>query len=78
LTADARRGELAARSDREALNFLSLNLGMDILTGERTPEEASQYFYKAIELHYAGKSVPYMDKLLFDTPQPQSWSANKL
>jgi len=68
LMADARRGELSARSNREDLNFLSLNLAMDILTDQRTPEQASEYFNRAIGLHYAGKSVPYMDKLLFDVP----------
>ena len=62
---------MAARSDSEALNFLSLNLGMDILNGQTTPEAASQYFYKAIDLHYAGKSVPYMERLLFDVPPLQ-------
>ncbi|MCX5794282.1 MAG: hypothetical protein NTY77_02145 [Elusimicrobia bacterium] len=75
LTASVRRGELSARSDSEALNFLSLNLGMDILTGQRTPEEANRYFHKAIDLRYAGKSVPYMERLLFGVPQPPTWPA---
>jgi hypothetical protein len=82
LTADPRRGELSARSDSEALNFLSLNLGMDILTGQRTPEEASRYFYKAIGLRYAGKSVPSMERLLFDVPRPliedQAWFGGRI
>jgi hypothetical protein len=82
LTADARRGELSARSDRESLNFLSLNLGMEILTGQRTPEEANQYFNEAIGLHFAGKSVPYMEKLLFDVPpvppRGRVWSESKI
>ena len=68
LTADARLGELSASSGSEALNFLSLNLGMDILTGGRTPEDASRYFDHAVGLHYAGKSVPYMERLFFDVP----------
>ncbi|MBI5241171.1 MAG: hypothetical protein HY926_11920 [Elusimicrobia bacterium] len=84
LMADAARGEMAARSDRETLNFLSLNLGMDIITGRRTPEAASRYFYKAVDLYYAGKSVPYAEKLVFDVPpareQPRGriWFATKL
>lgn len=84
LMADARKGELSARSDSEELNLLSLNLGMEILTGQRTPEDANRYFYKAIDLHYAGKSVPYMEKLLFDVPPTQpfptarAWFGDKI
>jgi hypothetical protein len=84
VTADAARGELASRSDREALNLLGLNLGMDIITGRRTPEEASRYFYRAIDLTYAGKTVPETEKLLFDVPPPREqpsarlWYATKL
>jgi hypothetical protein len=80
LMADSQKEELAARSDREALNFLTLNLGMDILTGRKTPEEASRRFYQAIDLHYAGRSVPYMEKLCFPVPRPprRAWFENKI
>lgn len=71
LMVDEERGEMAARSDREALNFLSLNLGMDILAGRRSPEEASRHFTRAVDLFYAGKSVPEAEKLLFDVPPPR-------
>jgi hypothetical protein len=83
LTADAARGTLAARSDRESLNFLSLNLGMDIIAGRRTPEAASRAFDRAVELYYAGKSVPQAERLLFEVPPPRQpagrlWSESKL
>lgn len=62
------QGELAARSDREEFNRLTLNLADDIVTGRRTPEQASRFYSNAVELSAAGKSSAYLERLLFEVP----------
>jgi hypothetical protein len=59
-------GELAARSDREELNCLTLNLADDIVSGRMTPAQADGFFRSAVRLAAAGKSSAYMDRLIFD------------
>ena len=58
-------GEIGARSDRESLNILALNLADDIVAGRRTPEQASRFYLTTTRLAAAGKSSPYLDRLLF-------------
>lgn len=41
---DRTRGTLAARCDREEMNFLALNLAHDIITDQRTVQEARDFF----------------------------------
>jgi hypothetical protein len=60
-------GALAARSDSEAVNLLSLNLAGNIAAGETTPEDANRFFVRTLRLREAGKSSPYMERLLFRT-----------
>ena len=57
-------GAVGARSDREDLNLLSLNLADDIATGRTAPEDANRIFARIVRLHEAGKSSPYMERLL--------------
>ncbi|MDD5656223.1 MAG: hypothetical protein PHF00_03105 [Elusimicrobia bacterium] len=68
LEIDEARGLLGARSDREWLNVLALNLADDIVKGRRTPEEASGFFLKTASQTLAGKSSPYTEGLRFKTP----------
>jgi hypothetical protein len=58
-------GALGARSDREDRNLLSLNLAVEIASGKTTPEDANRFFVRTLRLHEAGKSSPYMERLLF-------------
>jgi hypothetical protein len=60
--------ELGARSNSEELNRLTLNLASDIATGKMTASQASEAFLKTARLSAAGKSSPYLDRLLFDVP----------
>jgi len=60
------RGELAARSDSEELNCLSLNLADDILTGKKTLAEAARFYDRTLALSAAGKSSPYLRRLRFE------------
>jgi hypothetical protein len=62
----AAEGALSARSDRESLNLLALNLANDIATGNLTPEEANSFFVRTRLLQESGKSSSYMERLLFE------------
>ena len=57
--------ELTARSDREDVNFLRLNLADDIVNNRMTPEQASHLHARILELENSGKSSPYMQGLRF-------------
>lgn len=61
--------ELGARSDREEVNYLRLNLADDIVKRRMTPEEARRFRARALALENTGKTSPYMQGLRF-TPEP--------
>lgn len=65
LVADASRGELSARSNREEVNRLNLNLAVEIVAGRKSVEEARRQYARTLEFEAAGKSSPYMEGLLF-------------
>ncbi len=58
-------GQLSARSGSEAMNFLTLNLADEIVTGARSVEDSRDFDSKTARLSKAGKSSPYMEGLLF-------------
>lgn len=57
--------ELAARSDREEVNYLRLNLADDIVRRRMSPEEARRFQERALALENTGKASPYMQGLRF-------------
>lgn len=65
LDADARFGEMSARSDSEATNFLLLNVADEIARGERSAPDARRFAARILRLSAAGKSSPYLAGLLF-------------
>jgi hypothetical protein len=55
---DRTRGELAARGDDEAMNFVALNLATDIINGKRSADNARIEFGKiAVDFLNGNKSV---------------------
>lgn len=58
-------GEVSARCHDEQANFLALNLVHDIVTGEKSPEEARQYYAKEFADYRRKEPTPYMDGLRF-------------
>ena len=64
-----RERELAARSDREEVNFLRMNLAHDVAKGLMTPEQARHLFERFLALENTGKTSPYLRGLRF-TPDP--------
>jgi hypothetical protein len=67
--ADRTKGEVMARCDMEEMNFLSLNLIMhDIVTGQRTIEEARRFYAETAAAFIMKRSAPYTERLHFEVP----------
>ncbi len=63
---DRTRGEASAKCHKEAMNFLSLNLLHDLVTGKRDVEGAKSFYAKTAEqFSKYNISSPYTDGLLF-------------
>ena len=62
------RGELAARCDKEELNYLALNLAHDLVAGQTTVEEARRTYTQTAAGFLLGKSDPYTEGLQFQVP----------
>jgi hypothetical protein len=63
---------MAARCDKEAANFLALNLAHDILTGERTVDEARTFYADTMQAVMGGgepQNPEYIQGFTFDVPQ---------
>lgn len=63
--AERTRGELGARCDKEAANFLAVNLAHDIATGRRSAEEAKKIYTEQIIAMANGQPAPLTQKLAF-------------
>lgn len=65
LEADAEAGRLTAISDSESENFLILNLADEVIRGRRSPKDAKDFRREQLRLRDAGKTSPYLEKLMF-------------
>lgn len=65
LLVDRTKGELAARCDQEAMNFLALNLAYDIIMGNKTADEARSFYTKTAKAFLKGEEDEYTQKLNF-------------
>jgi hypothetical protein len=59
------RGEVSARCDMEAANFIALNLMHDIVTGKYTAEEARRAYGEITSAYLLNRSAPYAEALQF-------------
>lgn len=72
---DRTRGEMSARCDAEAANFIALNLAHDIIEDKRSVEEARKEYADLVVAHMTKeKAVPYAEKLTFDAPKSTGFS----
>lgn len=69
VVAERTNGLLSARCDKEGANFLALNLANDIITGEKSVEEAREFYGATIKAKMGGESPEYMGGLVFDVAQ---------
>lgn len=68
LVIDETRGTLASHCDSEGSNILALNLADEIVASKRDVASAKDFLKSTLTKSLAGKSSPYMDKLLFSSP----------
>ncbi len=59
------RGTIAARCDKEEMNFLALNLANDVATGKRSVEDARAFYGKTAKAFMEGKQDPYVQGFQF-------------
>ena len=62
---DRTAGEVAARCDMEAANFLSINLMHLIVTGRMTVDEARKQFAESSAAYVLNRPAPYTERLEF-------------
>jgi hypothetical protein len=72
LVIDVTRGTLSSHCDSEGANFLALNLANEIVTGKRDVASAKDFQKGTLTKSMAGKSSPYMDKLMFSASSSSS------
>lgn len=62
---DPANGELSSRADREAHNYLRLNLADDVVHGRLRPDQARDSYASIVKYEQAGKTSPYLLGLRF-------------
>ncbi len=71
------KGTMAARCDKEAANFLALNLANDIIIGKLNVEEARNMYAETIMKMMQGEEHQYLTELAFDMPQADITNPDK-
>lgn len=66
---DRTAGEAGARCDSEAANMITLNFMHEIVTGQRSVEEARHAYAEQMSAYMLGRPAPYAERLLFDPPR---------
>ncbi len=62
------KGEMSARCDKEAANFLAINLAHDIVVGKLTVDGARAEYARQIKAKMANQSAPYTEGIKFTLP----------
>ena len=66
------KGEVSARCDMEAANFLAINLMHKIVTGELTAEEARNLYTETAAAYVVSRSAPLAEGFQFELPQERT------
>jgi hypothetical protein len=66
---DRTRGEVSARCDSESANVLGMNMVHEIVTGNRTVEDARRISVENTVAYNLGRKAPYAERLLFEVPE---------
>lgn len=65
---DVTRGEVSAHCESEEMNFVALNLVKDIVTGNRSVDQAIAYNAQAMRAMMTGDTDAYLRGLVFEVP----------
>lgn len=63
------KGTIAARCDKEPMNFLALNLANDLLSGKKSVREARKFYADTAMATMKGETPAYTQSLQFSVPQ---------
>ena len=66
---DRTAGEAGARCDSEAANMITINYMHEIVTGQKTVQEARHAYAEQMSAYMLGRPAPYAERLLFQPPQ---------
>lgn len=69
---DRTAGEVGARCDSEAANLITLNLMHEIVTGEKSVDEARKVYAESMAGYTMGRSAPYAEHFQFAVPQGET------
>ena len=65
-------GEVSARCDMEAANFLALNMMHEIVTGKLTAEEARKVYSENTSAYVMNRSAPYAEAFQYEPPRGET------
>ena len=65
---DGTRGELSARCGGTSLNFLAINLAVELIEGRRSVEDARRIYAQIAKRYHAGDEDPLTQGFRFDLP----------
>lgn len=63
------KAEISARCDKEAANYLAINLAHDIIEGDKSVEEARQAYAENIKMLMEGEEPDYTQDFQFELPE---------
>ncbi len=70
-------GEVSARCDMEAANFLAINMMHEIVTGKLTAEEARKLLSETMSAYVMNRPAPYAEAFQFELPQGETADTDK-
>ena len=66
------KGEVSARCDMEAANFLAINLMHEIVSGQLTAEQARKVYTETAAAYVVSRSAPLAEAFQFQLPQDET------
>lgn len=74
---DRTAGEAGARCDSEAANFITLNFMHEIVTGQKTVDQAREAYAAQMSAYMIGRPAPYAERLLFEPPTGETMDPDR-
>ena len=70
-------GEVSARCDIEAANFLAIDMVHEIVTGKLTTEEARKVYSKSTSAYVTNRPAPYAEAFQVERPRRETADKNE-
>ncbi len=68
MIAERTKGEISARCDKEEMNLLAINLANDVVKGNKTVDQARQFYADTAVAAMNGEKLAYTTALQFSRP----------